>query len=168
MEDEAINKARIGPARNQARQIIKALGITAPPVVLRDVVLHLRKRYDITVLPWTLGAKTSGVNANDGESCTIAYNVAQHPHHQRFTVGHELGHFLMGHADDMVGYDLGSKDPHEIEANQFAAELLIPSEFLKTDLVNGIKDVESLAAKYNVSTEALWWKVTTNKFLKML
>jgi Zn-dependent peptidase ImmA (M78 family) len=53
----------------------------------------------------------------------------------------------------------------EIEANRFAAELLMPRKFLEKDLANMALDVEDestineLAKKYKVSLQALAWRI---------
>jgi len=58
-------------------------------------------------------------------------------------------------------------DDAEIEANQFAAELLMPAEWLRTDLRNrhiDIEDdddvIEELADKYGVSVKAMTVRLT--------
>jgi Zn-dependent peptidase ImmA (M78 family) len=69
----------------------------------------------------------------DGESF-IAVNADFWPMRQRFTLAHEWGHIEAGHRPrvemitDIFG---GPKDPQEIEANYFAAELLAPRRGLK-------------------------------------
>jgi Zn-dependent peptidase ImmA (M78 family) len=56
-------------------------------------------------------------------------------------------------------------DRKEIEANRFAAELLMPRKFLEKDLSNLQLDVEDestleqLAKKYEVSVQALAWRI---------
>jgi len=56
-------------------------------------------------------------------------------------------------------------DIKEIDANQFAAELLMPKRFLQRDLENIAMDVEDetaieeLAKKYKVSLQALAWRI---------
>lgn len=61
---------------------------------------------------------------------------------KRFVVAHELGHFLL-HPEICQIDSVDSKQtrnynhnqrPEELEANYFAAELLIPTKFLKSDL----------------------------------
>jgi Zn-dependent peptidase ImmA (M78 family) len=90
----------------------------------------------------------------------------------RFSVAHELGHFVLNsrlHPDGGVletdtyyrdGNSQMGVDPVEVFANQFAAELLMPSKFVrllaeqnKTDLV--------MAADFGVSVEALRNRLNT-------
>lgn len=91
---------------------------------------------------------------------------------QRFTIAHEIGHFLLHtealHVDDGFGIrfrdDTSSQatDDAEIEANQFASHLLMPASFLELDIrKSGRIDIEDedqvkvFADKYGVSTQAM-------------
>jgi hypothetical protein len=85
---------------------------------------------------------------------------------QRFSVGHELGHyFLDGHIDHILPKDgiheshagFVSADPYELEADQFAAGLLMPSVPFKRALARrdpGLEIVESLATLCRTSLTA--------------
>ncbi len=70
----------------------------------------------------------------DGESF-IAINADLIPVRQRFTLAHEWGHIEAGHtprvelATELFGSP--ARDPQEIEANYFAAELLAPRQALE-------------------------------------
>jgi Zn-dependent peptidase ImmA (M78 family) len=80
---------------------------------------------------------------------------------QRFTCAHELGHYKQridsGDAEfEFVDFrgTLASTGTHsdEIYANQFAAELLMPKDVVKTLKWQG---VDGLAATFNVSSQAM-------------
>lgn len=157
--DDIENKPRIGSARNVARQLLKDAGISRTPVMIRDVVNHIKKTSDLSVYSWAFGDNTDGIQVTHGDSATIGYNQDQHRHRQRFTVAHEIGHFMMGHTNGNSSFDLDSKKPAEIEANQFAAELLIPLSLLNKELKSGNKDVENIARVFDVSQESVWWKL---------
>lgn len=163
--EEQNNKPRIGFARNAARKILENAGIKNPPVLIRDVVSHIKKENDLSVYPWAFGEDTDGIQITEGEKATIGYNQKQHPHRQRFTVAHEIGHLLLGHTGKNFILDLNSKKPEEIEANQFAAELLMPLEMLKKDFQNGKKNAKDIAQAYNVSEEAVWWRLYDCKLI---
>lgn len=157
--DDLQNKPRIGSARNVARQLLKDAKIDCAPIMIRDVVSHIKKSSDLSVYPWAFGDNTDGIQVTHGESATIGYNQDQHRHRQRFTVAHEIGHFMMGHTNGNSTFDLDSKKPEEIEANQFAAELLIPLSLLNKELKSGNKDVGNIARVFDVSKESIWWKL---------
>ena len=110
----------------------------------------------------------------------IGANKSHHPYRQRFTIAHELGHFLLHegqdvHLDESRGafrVNLRSpesargEDNDEKEANLFAAELLMPAIFLEQDLQGEDLDLlgdseflEKLAKKYKVSIQALTFRL---------
>jgi Zn-dependent peptidase ImmA (M78 family) len=92
---------------------------------------------------------------------------------KRFTIAHELGHMFL-HKGTAVNYDEASMmlrpsthvgaglDLREIEANSFAAELLMPEENIRADVEKherfDLEDenaVAQLAKKYKVSVPAM-------------
>lgn len=77
-----------------------------------------------------------GFCVNDNGNFTIYYNGKMFPPRLRFTLAHELGHFVFGHRmvrSQGVEYTVknreppNSNDPLEREADMFAARLLAPS-----------------------------------------
>lgn len=108
----------------------------------------------------------------------IGINSTESDERQRFTIAHELGHLFM-HKQNTVNYDVGImlfRDSHssngtdvkEIEANNFAAELLMPEEHIRKDVVRmGGIDLEddealsNLADKYGVSRRAMIVRLTS-------
>jgi Zn-dependent peptidase ImmA (M78 family) len=103
----------------------------------------------------------------------IGANRLQHPNRQRFTIAHELGHLLLHSGDDVhvdKAFSVKKRDERstqgvdveEMEANLFAAELLMPLTFLDQDLKRvGALDllhdekVAQLAQLYRVSNQAM-------------
>lgn len=75
-------------------------------------------------------------NATKSEGAIFFSSLSPRPR-QRFTIGHELGHFLLPwHRQasfQCTSEDISSrsKNDWEIEANQFAAELLVPRPLVK-------------------------------------
>jgi Zn-dependent peptidase ImmA (M78 family) len=106
---------------------------------------------------------------------------------KRFTIAHEIGHHILGHqfeAGSHVHVDRGNfisqrgprasqgVDPKEIEANQFAASLLMPSVWVRAaaakiqshgPLVD--RHVEELANEFGVSEQAMTIRLTTLRLL---
>lgn len=146
--------------RERAREVLKMVGVTGPPVDVEAVA----KSLGFLVLPYPLPDSTSGLTFIEREVKTIGVNSAHAAVRQRFSAAHELGHYLSGHES----YDHGQAyiedrpnwlDPQgrqEIEANEFAAELLMPEQFLKADLAKMGLDVSALAQRYNVSEQTMW------------
>jgi hypothetical protein len=155
---------RLKMAKQQAEALLRNEGITTLPV---DPFAIARSR-DIEVRPNpdTAGG-VSGMLLRYGNAFGILY--ATHipsEGFQRFSVGHELGHFFLeGHIDHVLPKDgvhtshagFVSADPYELEADQFAAGLLMPSSpfkraFGRHDL--GLAAIESLAGLCKTSLTA--------------
>jgi Zn-dependent peptidase ImmA (M78 family) len=114
----------------------------------------------------------SGVLVREPGRAVIGVESNQPETRQRFTIAHELGHFLL-HEGDQVHVDRQfrlnyrsaksstAEDVEEIEANAFAAAILMPERLLRVDagrLQFDIEDEEAvreLAIRYNVSTQAM-------------
>ena len=81
---------------------------------------------------------------------------------KRFTLAHELAHFLL-HRDRLDGgsvvdnalYRSGLPDEIEYEANRMAAELLIPKNLLLTLWRAGVRGVHQLADTFGASEAAV-------------
>ena len=160
-------KPRIAFARNIARKLIADLKIENPPILIKDVVSHLKKTHSLSIYPRVFRDDVDGIQITKGESSVIGYNQIQHSHRKRFTIAHEIGHLLMGHTHEGP-IDLYSDKSENVEANQFAAELLMPLQMLKKDFQNGNKEAGLLAKRYFVSEEAMWWRLLDCKFLRKI
>lgn len=116
-----------------------------------------------------------GVLVTDSAKSTgsIAYNDASRPERRRFTIAHELGHFLMplhGANAQCAKADMGilaAKNPNrarEAEANRFAATLLMPREMFLRDMRRlgdpEIEHILKLADDYEVSKQAVAHRYT--------
>ena len=133
-----------------------------PPVPLRDfasaVGITEIREHDTEAFEGALvtdAAKTNGV---------ILCRPGLEPR-QRFTIAHELGHFLMPshRGASCTARNLkerGTKDPAqraEAEANRFAAGLLMPKLWIERDEAKQELDldrVRAIAKRYSVSVEA--------------
>jgi Zn-dependent peptidase ImmA (M78 family) len=118
----------------------------------------------------------------------IGANKGHHANRQRFTIAHELGHFLL-HEGNIVHLDSGyrafrinlrddesskGEDNDEKEANFFAAELLMPAMFLADDLRGRDLDLfdeseylQKLAKKYKVSVQALTFRLANLGYINL-
>jgi len=101
------------------------LGETAP---IEDLLRVLEESGGVHVALWQLGEQGLAGMYQEREGVpVILVNSSTHPVRARFTLAHEYGHHRLGHgaAVDRV-IDTRSRDRREVEANQFAAELLVP------------------------------------------
>ena len=148
MENEAL-KPNVGGARKIARKLLKDAKVLEIPVSLQKVLDYVKTQQNLDVVKYNFGEKVSGMLVTLGDSSTIGFNPDHAWVRRRFTIAHELGHLYMGHT--CGGHD---NDNKETEANQFAAELLVPLAFIKRDFASQT-NLDILAQKYVVSKEAL-------------
>lgn len=82
--------------------------------------------------------------------------------HQNWSLAHELGHLAHGHANAPEPPTPVENDVQETAANAFAAELLLPTELLRTvDWLNVSGDEVAAALwEWGVSTDALRRRLT--------
>jgi Zn-dependent peptidase ImmA (M78 family) len=158
-------RARYNKITQMADRLLREHSIITPPVPVDKIAKNLgvKLRYG------RLG-EVSGLLVRTNESATIGVNVTQMRVRQRFTIAHELGHLLLhqgiwSHKDEgfLVNFRSAKSSEatnvEEIEANFFAASILIPKQFLDQD--NAIRALDSdtavrdLARKYNVSRHAM-------------
>ncbi len=118
----------------------------------------------------------SGFLLRGGSKPIVGVNKAHSEPRQRFTIAHELGHWLL-HDGDGLHVDktfrinfrdktssLGTKI-EEREANTFAAWLLMPKEMLLNDIdeehldIHGEEAVKKLARRYRVSPQSMSFRL---------
>jgi Zn-dependent peptidase ImmA (M78 family) len=93
---------------------------------------------------------------------------------QRFTIAHELAHHMLGHTadghkfrDNIAQFSLRSSEPFEIQANKFAAELLMPKEAIDYLIMDeNITSLNQLAELFAVSTVAMQYRLNNLGWLK--
>lgn len=83
---------------------------------------------------------------------------------QRYTLGHELGHYLnhrksVKSFEDSVFFRSNQKSSMEYMADQFAARLLMPESDIYTLLKLGVKTVKEMASMFDVSLEAMKYRL---------
>ena len=94
----------------------------------------------------------------------IQVNSSEAELRQRFTIAHELGHYVLGHPgsyrDGPDTFSLDNHDPFEVAANRFAAELLMPESMIRFLVFKeGITNVTKLAFKAKVSEAAMQYRL---------
>ena len=105
--------------------------------------------------------KLSGLIRKNQGKYEIFVN-GQHPLvRRRFTIAHELAHFILhrdeignGITDDVL-YRSGLSNKMEKEANQLAADILMPWKLLDPILDSGESDIRKLADMFKVSPSTM-------------
>lgn len=156
----------------KATTLLQQCGALQAPIAVEKVVRHL----GLVAQPQSL-AEVSGVLVVEDGRGVIGYNAAHSSVRQRFTLAHEIGHYVL-HArgtgqklfvdKSVFKRDEGSsKGEHkeEIEANQFAAALLMPAALVRSEVARLGLDLEdedavgTLAKRFNVSTTAMHFRL---------
>lgn len=171
--------ARTTSAQKKALAFLREAGIKKPPVPLERLADLLDA--EIHFEPF-VGNLFGMVHRNPDGTAVIGVNALDAPTRRRFTIAHEIGHLVLHtderfHVDESFPIGLRDKrsslgtDKREIEANQFAAELLMPRDFLVKD-IKALPDnidvehaVELLARKYKVSPQAMSLRLTSLGFI---
>jgi Zn-dependent peptidase ImmA (M78 family) len=169
-------------ARSQGEALVEACGFSRPAV---DVDL-IAKRLGLKIVYADLGENVSGLLISKGDEFIIAVQEKDGSKRKRFTIAHEIAHFHLRHQfepGEHVHVDRGhlitprnsrsstGVDSKEIEANQFAACLLMPSKLLLKSIkalkVASLCDdhVEKLAEEFDVSEQAMTIRLSTLGFL---
>jgi Zn-dependent peptidase ImmA (M78 family) len=150
------------------------------------VPIHLvAQRLNLTLEATALGEKVSGMLVVQGNQGAIGYNSAHPRVRQRFTISHEIAHYLL-HArrsgkaqlfiDKQVTFrrDESSSagvNSEEIEANQLGAALLMPRGLVqqgvqRQDLdLDDSEAIDLLAKAFQVSTAAMSNRLQNLKML---
>jgi Zn-dependent peptidase ImmA (M78 family) len=152
------------------------------PVAI-DVVA---RRLNLTMEAAALGENVSGMLVVKGERGAIGYNSAHARVRQRFTISHEIAHYLL-HAkksekaqlfiDRHVTFrrDENSStgvDRDEVEANQLGAALLMPKGLVQQEIrrhdlnLDDEEAISLLVKRFNVSTAAMSNRLVNLRMLR--
>jgi Zn-dependent peptidase ImmA (M78 family) len=162
-------------AEVQARRLRKLLGITRP-----DADLTWMLRTPNVVVKGLAAHEIRDIAKGDASGLTtrlkngdyfIAINRNRNHWHRRFTLAHEIKHWLdFPYADTVygkLGYGNTEVRDRQIEriCDHFAAHFLMPANLLKNAWGNGLQDVTALAGIFNVSEEAMQIRLTNEGFI---
>jgi Zn-dependent peptidase ImmA (M78 family) len=158
-------------------ELLRENKIEQAPVHVEKIAL----KSNLSVMPTDLGPGVSGALFIDKGKATIGVNVAESRVRRRFTIAHELGHYFLHNKtsdtnnlfvekftffrdeNSSLGYQ-----KKEIEANTFAATLLMPESLInkecttawKEQVINTEEDlVQYLSKKFDVSEIAMTYRL---------
>ena len=168
------NSRRNVPSQQKASELLTSHGIDIWPVDVESVVRAkgIKLRYE------ALDDELSGMCFYKNETPVICVNAWHTNTRQRFTIAHELGHIslhdevlkkgaLVDKTITILHRDASSAQGTyriEVEANQFAANLLMPEKFIRKYLREAGLDygvthderaIEEMAKAFQVSTMAM-------------
>jgi Zn-dependent peptidase ImmA (M78 family) len=174
----AIRRKKI---RALAEKLLSDHQVVSAPVP----AMKIARRSGAKIVLKSLEGDLCGFLYQAGDEKIIGVNTQHSQARQLFTLCHELGHLLL-HDQEPLHYDRGFKlrlrssssaegtEEAEIEANLFAAELLMPALFIEEDL-DGTDEIdleeddfiEELAEKYEVSKQAMMYRLNYLGYIEL-
>lgn len=161
-------------AEKRALDLLVRHGIQELPVPVFELIRQLGAR----VVYERMGNEVSGMTYRRGPNIVIGLNSAHSDRRRRFTAAHEIGHVVL-HPGRPLTIDSNIRvnfrdttsslatDAEEIEANAFAASLLMPQDLVLREAKQladaGVRSrdklVSALAGRFDVSPEAMGYRL---------
>lgn len=172
-----MNSKRFAFIESIAKNILIECGCYELPVDVKKVV----EKQGINLVEHEFGDDIYGVLVIKDGKYTIGYDKHNSSVRQRFTIAHELGHYVLRHNKNGVNIDTLTKKYQSLqtvffrnsdsstgefiqerEANSFAAALLMPQDLL-IDKLESCKynfDIETLSTEFGVSSQAMAYRLS--------
>jgi transcriptional regulator with XRE-family HTH domain len=138
-------------------EVVKEFAAAPPPVDLSG----LARRLGVKVVYRDAERGFAGAIHKVGTGYVITLNGLDRRSRQRFTLAHELAHYIFhrsrigdGIVDDGM-YRSGLSDRLEQEANRWAADILMPPDEVAKAQDSGVHDLDELARRFGVSRSAM-------------
>jgi Zn-dependent peptidase ImmA (M78 family)/transcriptional regulator with XRE-family HTH domain len=154
------------PLHEVAEQVRVFSHLNSPPINVYRALSDLRVRVRMTSLNTISGAF---IPAAGDRVPGVLINSSQPSDRQRFSAAHELGHCILEHAgvdEREIVSPLGRRfAPHEVEADSFASEFLVPVGMLSDEIKQAPRSGEldalvySLADRFLVSYQAMTYRL---------
>jgi Zn-dependent peptidase ImmA (M78 family) len=148
-------------AEKKAKELLENQGITGPPVPVETIARKIG--VELVFEPFKGEDDISGILYREGEQSIIGINSAHVNTRQRFSIAHEIGHLVLHtkrlFVDKIIRIDFRDAtsslaiDNEEISANVFAAELLMPRNFIEREMKRISSKRKSLPSKEKLIKE---------------
>lgn len=174
---------KLGTKISQLAEELAAKYSSEPPIDVERVA----RGEGLLVFSQELQPDVSGILVRQEDQTFCFINSKDNKRRQRFSLGHELGHFVLGHlknSKDQVHIDKAHvaimyRDKNsrtgrmrdEIDANQFAAALLMPTKMVSLALKElgpgpyRDLDITFLAEKFLVSEQAMTLRLGNLRYI---
>lgn len=158
--------ASYGDAMLAARDVAKALDLGGRPAAALTAILE--GNYSVKIWYEDLAQAGSAASAVGDFGYGILMHREQAPWRRNFSFAHELFHLVTRTtiSTESVGDNQALAEKVERLANEFAANLLLPADVLEVEIDARVKhgkisygDLVELARDFDVSTEALLWRL---------
>jgi Zn-dependent peptidase ImmA (M78 family) len=121
--------------------------------------------YSIPIEKKPLPSEMSGTLIKNGGNWVITVNSRHSDSRQRYTLAHEFAHYCL-HRDDYSSFeDMAffrkeeNRTMMEYEANQFAAELLMPEKAVRAAIADNVLSLKELSKMFGVSLIAMRYRL---------
>jgi Zn-dependent peptidase ImmA (M78 family) len=156
-------------AEKKATELLERLGVDQLPVPVEKIARELGAEIQYEAFD----GEVSGMLYREGDQALIGVNSTHVATRQRFTLAHECAHLLLHKGvfiDRLVrvNWRNGTSDPEEVQANAFAAELLMPRKLMTREIERLIARsrqiapeqlIAELAETFRVSQEAMRYRL---------
>ena len=161
-----------------ALELLERYEITNPPIPIEKIA----KKIGLNIVTFKFEDDIAGALIIEKETGTIGINPTNTIERRRFTIAHELGHYLMHKIgneffvdkDFLVKWRNASTSKYndiektqEIEANAFAAAILMPKNLIIAEIEKSTMKnlgegelITELANRFKVSTIAMSYRLT--------
>ena len=134
-------------------------------VSISDII----KEENMTIVKEDLPSSVSGYLKQIEGKWVIGVNKNHHTKRQRFTIAHEFAHYCLhrnanNYFEDTTFFREKNDTSIEYNANQFAAELLMPEDLFKEAVKKGIDKIKDLAEAFDVSALAIKYRASSLGF----
>ncbi|MGQ9572235.1 MAG: ImmA/IrrE family metallo-endopeptidase [Dehalococcoidia bacterium] len=153
---------------HEAERLRQELSMSEPPISVHRIaaalLIPLRP-----VAPWTWRGRALLSTA----PLEITYNPKESHRGLRFSIAHEIGHFVLHpHGDVFSAHEEELRHEHaqdpdkelEDEADYFASVLLVPPAWLKADVAWGLSP-DVLVDRYDVSRDVMFIALKEHRLL---
>jgi Zn-dependent peptidase ImmA (M78 family) len=166
-----------------ANSILNSLKIKEPPVPIDEIAE--KKGAKLLFEPFDGNDEISGFLYRKDGTTIIGINSSHHQNRQRFSIAHELGHLMLNQDKELfvakaVKINFRDKlssmavDEDEVAANSFAADILMPHDFIKNEIIKILDKrekitkevlIDKLARKFHVSMQAMEYRLINLGFI---
>lgn len=154
---------------SKVQQILAQTGSNRAPIDVERIANSMNAR----VVRNDFKDEISGVLVRRPGEIVIGVEISQSDERQRFTIAHEIGHLVLHdlgevHVDKVnfrSSLSSTAENVEEVEANAFAAALLMPRALIMADLQGQVVNIEDdrqigwLSKRYGVSTQAMTYRL---------
>lgn len=111
-----------------------------------------------------LEPEISGTLKQVNGTWVISVNSMHHINRQRYTIAHEFAHYCLHRDQDSTFEDItffrdNNNTSMEYEANEFAANLLMPKQMIINRIKAGVTSLKQLAEEFGVSILAMKYQI---------